>query len=346
MYKIDKRGNTYSFRYRDLDGIEKRHTCPDNILTRTEAKAEQIKFLADLKQQKVIQKAGAADIDMSWQVFCTLYRQFCSQNKKTVQRDNDTIKLIDRILKIKYFREFTTVAIRNYIDKRLEEGRKKSSINRELVCMKSMWSYAIRELKFPMAHQAQPVKKYKLPAVLKNRVLSVDEINLIFSKITDDKILTLFYLMLYTGMRLKDALNIKWHNIHFDKDVVNFAPHKTDRIEPDEDFTPMKIKLKNYLLALRKKYPNTEYVVPGCTIEYRNSKSAASHNIIDALRSLNIQGASAHTCRHSFITYLFETGNDSTDIMKWARIKDMLTLRAYKHSSREVDLQNISKLPY
>ena len=345
MYKIDKRGNTYSFRYRDIDGLEKRHTCADDVQTLTEAKDEQITFIANLQQQKNIQDTGAANLNLSWQVFCNLYRQFCSQNKKSVQRDNDTIKLIDRILKIHYFREFTTIAMRNYIDQRLQEGIKKSSINRELVCMKSMWSYAIRELKYPMPHQAQPIKKYKIPMILKKRVFSVDEINLIFKKINNETVLTLFYLILYIGMRLKDALLLKWHNIRFDLKVVTFAPNKTDQITPDENYTPMRDNLQKFLLNLRKKYPDAEYVVP-CTDIFRKSKSAASHMIITTLQSLGIENASAHTCRHTFITYLFEVGNDGADIMIWARITDMKTLLAYKHSTKETDQRNINKLPY
>lgn len=290
-------------------------------------------------------KTGNTNIDLSWSAFCDLYMQYCRQAKKTQQRDLDTIKLIDKFLGIKYLKELTTQRIRDLIDIRLKNGIKKSSINRELICIKSMWTFAKKELKFPMEHQAQPIKKYKLPIITKTRVLSAEEIQKCLN-IANKTNLTILYLLLYIGLRLKDAVLLKWHNVHFDEHCINFTPNKTDRIEPNEDYTPMTTKLEKFLLDLKKETNATEndYVVPN--LKERSSKSSLSHRIKDIFVSLGIEGVTAHTCRHTFITSCFEAGIDTADIMKWARIKDLKTLMVYKHQTRKTDLKNINKIPY
>jgi site-specific recombinase XerD len=290
-------------------------------------------------------KTGNTNIDLSWKAFCDLYMQYCRQAKKTQNRDKDTIKLIDKFLGIKYFKELTTQRIRDLIDIRLKNGIKKSSINRELICIKSMWTFAKKELKFPMEHQAQPIKKYKLPIITKTRVLSAEEIKKCLN-IANKTDLTILYLLLYIGLRLKDAVLLKWHNVHFDEHCVNFTPNKTDRIEPNEDYTPMTTKLEKYLSDLKKETnaDENDYVVPN--LKERNSKSSLSHRIKDIFVSLGIEGVTAHTCRHTFITSCFEAGIDTADIMKWARIKDLKTLMVYKHQTRKTDLKNINKIPY
>ena len=296
-------------------------------------------------QQRKDRVEGQADINLSWKAFCELYMQYCRQAKKTQQRDLDTIKLIDKFLGIKYFKELTTQRIRDLIDIRLKNGIKKSSINRELICIKAMWTFAKKELKFPMEHQAQPIKKYKLPTIIKTRVLSKEEITKLLN-LPNKTNATMFHLLLYIGLRLKDCVLLKWHNIHFDEHCVNFTPNKTDRIEPNEDYTPMTDKLESFLSNLKKETnpKDTDFVVPD--LKERTVKSSLSHRIKSVFSSLGIYGATAHTCRHTFITSCFEAGIDSADIMKFARIKDLKTLMVYKHQTRKTDLENINKLAY
>ena len=298
-----------------------------------------------VQQRKDTQINGQTNIDLSWSAFCELYMQYCRQAKKTQQRDKDTIKLIDKFLGIKYFKELTTQRIRDLIDIRLKNGIKKSSINRELICIKAMWTFAKKELKFPMEHQAQPIKKYKLPTIIKQRVLTKEEINKLLT-LNNKTNATIFHLLLYVGMRLKDCVLLKWHNIHFEEHCVNFSPNKTDRIDPNEDYTPMTNKLESFLTDLKKETNaiETDFVVPD--LDNRYSSSALSHRIKDIFETLGIYEATAHTCRHTFITNCFLADLHETDIMKWARIRDIKTLLVYKHLTRETDTKNINKLAY
>lgn len=337
--KLYKRGKNYYFKP-TINGKQRWVNTHETEYIRAKTYAED--FIVQQRKDRI---EGQADINLSWTAFCERYMQYCRQAKKTQQRDLDTIKLINKFLGIKYLKELTTQRIRDLIDIRLKNGIKKSSINRELICIKSMWTFAKKELHFPMEHQAQPIKKYKLPTIIKTRVLSADEIKKCLN-IKNKTDLTILYLLLYIGLRLKDAVLLKWYNVHFEEHCVNFSPNKTDRIEPNEDYTPMTNKLENYLLDLKQETnaKDTDFVVPD--LKERTTKSSLSHRIKDIFVSLGIEGATAHTCRHTFITSCFESGIDSADIMKWARIKDLKTLMVYKHQTRKTDLKNINKIPY
>ena len=338
--KLYKRGKYYYFKP-CINGKQRWvNTHEDNHLR---AKIYAESYLVQKRKDTIIE--GQADINLSWEAFCNLYMQYCRQAKKTQQRDLDTIKLIDKFLKIKYLKELTTQRIRDLIDIRLNSGIKKSSINRELICIKAMWTFAKKELKFPMDHQAQPIKKYKLPTIIKTRVLTNEEIEKLLN-LPNKTNATIFYLLLYIGLRLKDCVLLKWHNVHFDEHCINFSPNKTDRIDPNEDYTPMTTRLENYLLKLKQetKAKETDYVVPD--LRERLSKANRSHRIKEIFVSLGIKDATAHTCRHTFVTNCFEAGIDTADIMKWARIKDLKTLMVYKHQCRQTDLKNINRLSY
>ena len=337
--KLYKRGTYYYFKP-CINGKQRWVNTHETEYIRAKTYAED--FIVQQRKDRV---EGQADINLSWKAFCELYMQYCRQAKKTQQRDMDTIKLIDKFLGIKYFKELTTQRIRDLIDIRLRNGIKKSSINRELICIKAMWTFAKKELKFPMEHQAQPIKKYKLPTIIKTRVLSKEEITKLLN-LPNKTNATMFHLLLYVGLRLKDCVLLKWHNIHFDEHCVNFTPNKTDRIEPNEDYTPMTDKLESFLAELKKETnpKDTDFVVPD--LKERTIKSSLSHRIKSVFSSLGIYGATAHTCRHTFITSCFEAGIDSADIMKFARIKDLKTLMVYKHQTRKTDLENINKLAY
>ena len=337
--KLYKRGTYYYFKP-CINGKQRWVNTHETEYIRAKTYAED--FIVQQRKDRV---EGQADINLSWNAFCELYMQYCRQAKKTQQRDLDTIKLIDKFLGIKYFKELTTQRIRDLIDIRLKNGIKKSSINRELICIKAMWTFAKKELKFPMEHQAQPIKKYKLPTIIKTRVLSKEEITKLLN-LPNKTNATMFHLLLYIGLRLKDCVLLKWHNIHFDEHCVNFTPNKTDRIEPNEDYTPMTDKLESFLSNLKKETnpKDTDFVVPD--LKERTVKSSLSHRIKSVFSSLGIYGATAHTCRHTFITSCFEAGIDSADIMKFARIKDLKTLMVYKHQTRKTDLENINKLAY
>lgn len=113
VQKLDNRNGKYSFRYFDVDGHFRRHTC--SSLSKKEAEIEQMQFLADLKKSKKDYN-GKYNIDtLLWQQFIQLYLQYCSNNKTSTTDDSGVIKTIKRLFPdIKYLKDFDREKIEQF----------------------------------------------------------------------------------------------------------------------------------------------------------------------------------------------------------------------------------------
>jgi integrase len=216
---------------------------------------------------------------------------------------------------------------------------------------------------YEIRNPVSPIKKFKLKLVVKTRILSKEEIASIFhslqTKVTPNgKLLqikettriilqAMFHLALYAGLRLKECKMLKREDIHFNDNVLIVAPQKTSESDPNPKSIPLNTKLKQYLLGLFQLVPNDVYVVPYIEISKREqSLSLYSHLSVKFLRSIGIKEAGLHTCRHTYISTLANSGIDSADILKYARITNLKILEVYRHITKEIHQKNIDKLDY
>ncbi len=339
--KLELRNGKYSFLYRDADYKQRRYTCKEKNYHK--AKEEQIAFLATENEKRKLLKGGNINPDtVTWAVFCDMYMKFSKQTKDAPERDKQTIKLVNRILKPVYLKDLTTDKLRDYREERKKEGIKESSINREMNTIKNMFTYAIKEKKIPIEHQAAPIAPYPQMAVVKDKYFTQDEWSKMKDTIKSESMLTVLFIMIYTGTRLKEAMLMKWSHIIFDRDLVMIMPYKTRKSNPNPVYIPLHSALKAYLLKLRQKYPEAEFIVK-ISKETANPIYSMSANIRKKLKELKIRGT-AHTCRHTFISWAFMSGIDGLVIMDWARIKKIEVLNRYKHLSPNFNRDNINKI--
>lgn len=339
--KLTSRSGKWSFKYYDLDGTEKRHTCEEKNYNN--AKNEQIRFLADLNLKKKLDSADVINPDtLLWKTFCEMFMKYSRQTKDAPERDERTIKLVNRILKPLYLKDLTTDKLREYREERKKEGRKESSINREMNTIKSMFTYAIEEKKIPIRHHAQPIVPYPQMDVVRDKYFTYEEWYRIKREIKSEAMLTVLFIMISTGTRLKEAMLMKWDHILFDQDLVKITPYKTRKSNPNPVYIPLHSSLKAYLLKLRQKYPDAEFIVK-TSKETANPIYSMSANIRKKLKELKIRGT-AHTCRHTYISWAFMEGLDGLIIMDWARIKNPKILKRYTHLSPNFKKETVNKM--
>ncbi len=342
MYKIDKRGNTYSFRYRDLDGIEKRHTCPDNILTRTEAKAEQIKFHAELRQKKEIEKTGKINPEtLLWKVFCDKFMTYSKSKKQAPEADQRVINAINKYCNLEYFKEFKREKIREYLALRKKDGFEDNTINRDLHTIKSMWSYATdpEELNLACRNEAKGISEISVELSKRDKYYTFEQIKIIEEKIETPRIKILCWLMLHLALRLKEAVNVRWQDIDYINKSAKIYPFKTKNKNPDPVSVPMDDDLIKFLKTLEH---TSEFVCGG---DYRDKKSRGSISKIIKERFAELGvGGTAHTCRHTFISHAIMKGLRDNIIMRWARLKKVEMLLVYGHLSPDFKTTNINKI--
>lgn len=295
------------------------------------------------KRHSTVKVSGKYDFNtMLWPDFCDKFMEYSKFNKSAPEADIRVIRAINNNLNIKYFKELNADKIRKYISIRKNKDKlKDNSLNRDLHSIKSMWKFATTELFENVKNEASFVKEISTEKITKTKYFTEEEIAKILTKCESKRITTVCYLMLYLGLRLKEACLLEWKDVLFDKDSVRIYPHKTKKSNPNPTVIPMNTKLKNYL----KTIPNDSDYVVGENMNSRQALGSLSATISKYLKRLHIEGT-AHTCRHTFISHLIMKGIDGSVVMRWARINNPEILQIYLHLSPKYNNEAINLLPY
>ena len=349
----------WSFRYTDEFGNRRRETYV--AYNYKEAEEIQRAFLSSLYAKR---RAGNNCVDFKellWKDLCNDYLQHSRQTKDAPEADEQTLNSFNKLMSITYAKECTTEKLMEYREKRLAQGIKKSTINRQMNTFKALFTWACK--KWNIQHPARDIKKYSVPIVVKDRWLTQDEVKLVFNCIRtnvdhrgkplrmseqkQDRLITLMFLQLSAGLRLKEARCARWIQVKFEESAFEVKPFKTSNTDANSVMIPMHSILKGYLLELRKKYPKDEFIVPFIDEKRRFAKdSLICHEISGFFGSIGLKDVTSHTCRHTFVSALSMKGLDKIDIMEFARIKNFKTLKAYEHLRPDFNTKKIDKLDY
>lgn len=343
MYKINKRGDTFSFRYRDENAIEKRYTCKKSVKTFQDAEKEQISFLAEQQQITEIVKTGKSDAKtLLWSVFCKKFMDFSKSRKSAPEADQRVINLINKYYPdMKYFKELTRERIREFLSFRKKENKEDNTINRDLHSIKSMWTFAVdpQELNLEHRNEAKGIEEIAVELVKKSQYYTLEQKFIIENNISTLRIKIICWLMLHLALRLKEAVNVKWIHIDFSKRVALIYPFKTKRKNPHPVQVPMDDELINFLSSLEH---TSEFVCGG---DYTSKKARASLSAIisEVFKNLGI-GGTAHTCRHTYISHAIMNGVKDNLIMRWARLKKIEMLQVYGHLSPDFETATANQI--
>lgn len=140
-----------------------------------------------------------------------------------------------------------------------------------------------------------------------------------------------------TGMRIGDAIRLKWENVNLVEQVIVIKPLKTIRhhqtaivpIISGNDFTVM----LNSLWSQRQALPpeiRSAYVGPHITDE-REMASQVGNAIVQFNHWIKDQGHTkrAHSLRRTFITNMLSSGVDSMMAMQIVGISSVATMKHY-----------------
>ena len=137
--------------------------------------------------------------------------QYSIPNKRSSSRDAQSIKFLNKKFGDKFLYEIEPESIEIYKRERLEQVQE-STINREIVCMKHIYTKAI-EWGYVSDNPVKKVKLFNEKHRQRLRWLEWDEIK----KLLDacyDKIKPIVLTAIATGMRQGEILKLKWSNIN------------------------------------------------------------------------------------------------------------------------------------
>jgi len=248
--------------------------------------------------------------------------------------------------------DITPTQVDRFKDKRLEDGLKKSSINREIGLLKSMLNRAVRSSLIG-ANPAKNVELFELDdSSVSDRVLSNEEENRLLAACDESELryraphLKLVVLVaLYTGLRRGEILRLRWSDIDFEKGRLSVRKSKTKSGKRDVYLNSM---LYQQLLSLSRQ-EHGEWIFP--SPERFQKPGQPERHIADvknafrrAIRLAGIKKITFHQLRHTFCSRLADAGVPLPVIQKLAGHASITMTSRYTHPADELKQRAVEVL--
>jgi len=218
-------------------------------------------------------------------------------------------------------------------------GLAPKTINDYMGILKTTFFYAVRK-KYLTDNPIKEVKPYTVDE--KRREYSPDEIRRILvaadrieKGARDNTVLqkyarSIILLLLYTGMRLGELINLKWDNIQSDRIVLR----RTETKQRKEKVIPLTSGISTILEALRAK--NSPFVIPRKATA-RISSHGSTSTILAKMRAYSgIEDFDFHSLRHTAASIMVSNalgkGVGIADIQKILGHSKVETTMRYMHS--------------
>lgn len=314
---IKKRGEDYwidyyAFGKRKRQKIGPSKVLAENILRKRKLEIVENRYLDVKKNEKV-----------KFEDFGKTYLELHSKpNKKSWKKsDVNSLKRLSSFFGDRYLYAITPMLVEKYKISR-SRGVSPATVNRELACLKHMFNKAIEWGKT----ENNPVRKVKLFKENNKRLryLEKEEIKKLLDSCSDH-LKPIVTVALFTGMRRGEILNLKWHDIDFQRGIIYILDSKNN----EKREIPMNEVVKKTLVGVRK-HPDSSYIF--CNKDGR-PYGDVKRSFLTALKKAGILDFRFHDLRHTFASQLVMAGVDLNTVRELMGHKSLeMTLR-YSHLS-------------
>ena len=150
-----------------------------------------------------------------------------------------------------------------------------------------------------------------------------------FAKLNGDReyLKTIVTVAIYAGPRRGELLRLRWSNVDFNLNAINFTETKTNK----DRSVPMEPIVRDALSRLRDSAGDAEYVFvnPDTKTRYTDVKKSFSA----ACREASITDFRFHDLRHTFGTRLADAGVDVVKIKELMGHASIVTTMRYMHAT-------------
>jgi len=251
------------------------------------------------------------------------------------KRDALSVKNLLKVFTGKNLNSITPANIEDFICRRVSEGVSNASINRELACLKRMFSLAN---KWDEARH-NPVKEIKFleepPG--RTRFLSEKEAEDLLS-VASNHIKPIIITALNTGMRLGEILSLKWNQVHLENvidPIVELTTTKNNR----KRF----IFLNDNMVTLFNSHPRiSDFIFLSTEGKPLNSVRKPFQ------RSLKMAGISDfrfHDLRHTFASHYVMNGGDLMSLKETLGHSSLKMVERYSHLTSAYKRKILNRLP-
>ncbi|MBF0483372.1 MAG: site-specific integrase [Candidatus Omnitrophica bacterium] len=199
----------------------------------------------------------------------------------------------------------------------------KSSVNKVLCTLKTMFNKAIEWEKYNGINPVAKVKFYKLNNQ-RTRYLEKEEIKRLLEQ-CEGYLKDIVEFALNTGMRKGEIFNLKWHDVDVNRGIIFLLRTKNNEMRE----IPMNETVKSILFRVRK-MPDSPFIFVGKT---GNAFVDIKKSFYSALESAEITNFRFHDLRHTFASQLVMAGIDLNTVRELLGHKDIKMTLRYAHLS-------------
>ncbi|MCK4761921.1 MAG: site-specific integrase [Candidatus Aminicenantes bacterium] len=257
------------------------------------------------------------------------YRSHIRTKNKIWKTKMQQISLLHEFLGDRSLDDITYRECQKFIDELgKKRGIKKSSVNRYIATYKHLFNFAI-DIEMAERNPFSKVKKSReTPRYRFFTEAEIERLSAAASEMSREAeegstryyFYYIYLTAIYTGMRLREILNLKWFDIRDDNFVIQMSKSGMKRL------VPVHPALKSELLQLKQ---NTEYIFP---LLRRESDSITKlwKKVAEAAK---VKDARFHDLRHYFGSMLAGQGVDLVTISEIMGHQDTKTTQIYAHTN-------------
>ena len=265
----------------------------------------------EIKQDFTIGQAVDYCLKTQWQSYCGAIHYHTNAILKFFGKD----KKINTI---------TQMDISNFINSCRNAGLQDSSINVHLSKLATIFN---RLLEDEIIDKKIKVKKIKLRSKEKN-IISQEMEEVFLSKIKKEVHRDLVVLLLDTGLRVNEALNLRKEHIDLQEGFLYIYANKTD--------TPRAVPITSRVREILSKRIGNADLFP------RVRYNAFYTMLKNAVKAAGLpEDITVHSLRHTCLSRLAKNGANASLIMAWAGHKKLSTSQQYIHMNPQ-DLKNFA----
>jgi len=335
-------GKTFYVRYRDKRGRQRQHSIGDaNCINLTEARlaAKKLRGQIALGIDPGEVRSTARQVPTFAEFMAERYMPFVKGYKKSWDSDDSYLRnhLLPAFGK-KYLDEITKRDVIAFHHGMKAKNYAEGTANRCLIMLRYAMNLALRwEIPGITINPTKDVPLFEDHAGKKERFLSQDETRILFEAVRHSDNVMLQYIipmLLLTGARKREVLDAKWEDFDLARKQWRIPETKLGR--------PRHVPLSDGVLKLLASIPHTD-----CPWVFANPKTKKPYVSIfyswdTARRRAGLQDVRIHDLRHSFASFLVNSGRTLYEVQKILGHTQVKTTQRYAHLSQDtlVDAAN------
>jgi integrase len=326
VYQIRNQGGAISWgiEFYDENGKRKRR-----IIQNAQSKKDAVLAL-NMQVQVEFRKEYRADSvqkEITFTEFAETYlNDYAKVNKKSWRSDfyylnANLVPFFNNV----FISKLNLHSVEKYKWKRVKDGVEKSTVNRELACLKKMMNKAI-DWEFLHRNPVTGVKLFSEKDHLKERVLNPEEEKRLL-KSSVDYLKPIIKVAIHSGLRRGEILNLKWKDVDLERRELIITNTKSGKARV--------VPVNGVLFLEFQKLWNTRV-----ESEYVFTNSSTGKPFVDikkafksAFKKANVQELRFHDLRHTFASRLVENGVDIITVKNLLGHSSVRVTERYTHSN-------------